>query len=164
MGDIKTKYGSSSKAALTITLHSLAATTGTTGRESTAVDNSSNLYLDALVMVTVKLPNSGTIGAKKMCSVYAYGALEAASPTWPDKVTASDAAITLTDPTQLRLIGVVSCPAINDTYKSEPMSVAAAFGGILPPQWGIVVLNQTNVALDSTGNSAEYLGVLAQSL
>lgn len=163
MGDIKTKYGSSSKQAITITLASLATTTGTTGRESTAIDNSTNLFLDALVMVTVRLPNSGTIGGKKMCAVYAYGALEASSPTYPDTATGSDAAITLTSPTQLRLIGVISCPAINATYKSAPMSVAAAFGGALPPKWGIVVLNMTNVALDSSGNAAEYVGILAQA-
>jgi hypothetical protein len=44
------------------------------------------------------------------------------------------------------------------------MSVAQAFGGSLPTKWGIVIVNRSNVALDTTGNSAAYQGVLLQSV
>jgi hypothetical protein len=45
------------------------------------------------------------------------------------------------------------------------MSVAAAFGGVLPERWGIIVENKTGGALDSTeGNHAKlWQGVLGQS-
>lgn len=162
--DIKAKLGAASGTALTITLDSLA-TDG--ARQSTVIDNSSNLFLDALVQVTIVTPAAGTIASSKAVYIYAYGALEAASPEYPSDGTAltgSDAAATLTDPTNMKPIGVIVVAALSKTYRSNPMSVAAAFGGILPPKWGIVVLNKTNVTLESTGNGAKYLGVLAQSV
>jgi len=44
------------------------------------------------------------------------------------------------------------------------MSIAAAFGGVMPSHWGIVVVNNSGGTLDSTsGNHAAiWQGVLAQ--
>jgi hypothetical protein len=41
------------------------------------------------------------------------------------------------------------------------MSVAGAFGGRLPPKWGIVVRNYCGVTWHSSGCSAWYQGVYA---
>lgn len=38
-------------------------------------------------------------------------------------------------------------------YEFGPVSLAAVFGGVVPEQWGIVVLNETGQDLDSTGGS-----------
>lgn len=154
MSDIKTAYGSNGQT-ITITLTSLGATSA---RESTVIDNTSNLFLDALVQVTTKT-GAGSPANDKALYVYAYGTVDNGT-TYPDTVTGSDAAITLNSPTQLRLIGTLAMPSTATTYKSPPMSVAAAFGGVLPAKWGIVCLN-SSTALSATGgdHAVKYQGV-----
>lgn len=159
--DFKVKFGTST--AFTLTLASLASS-ATGGRESTAVDNTTNLYVDALVYVKVKL-QSGSPANDKCIYVYAYGSEDGTNYT--DNATGSDAAITLRDPTNLRLIGIINCPDSGAlSYKSSPMSVAGAFGGVMPRKWGIVLRNYTGIALDATeGNHAySYTGIYYQSV
>lgn len=153
MADIKKAYGTST--AITITLTSLAHSENA-GRESTAVDNGTNKFIDALVQVKVKLA-AGTPSGDRAVYVYAYGSED--GTTYTDNATGSDADITLTDPRNMKVIGVIYCPAAGAlTYESQPMSVAKAFDWSLPRKWGIVVRNHTNVALDTTGSSASYSG------
>ena len=158
--DIKTKYGTANQA-ITCTLASLGSASA---RASTAVDNTTNLFLDALVMVQVKSGASG-VSATGYVNVYAYGTADGGT-TYSDGATGTDAAITLTVPPNARLIGVLNVVANATTYKSGPFSVAAAFGGVLPDHWGIIVENKSGAALDATeGNHAKfYQGVLAQSV
>lgn len=160
MADIKTAYGSSGQA-LTITLTSLA-DSATAGRESTAVDNSSNKFLDALVTAKIKTQNSGSITDPKAVFVYCYASVDSGSE-FPDTVTGTDAAITLNDPTQLKLLGVLYVAAINTTYKGGPWSIAAMYGGKMPERWGIVIRNDCGTALSSTGGDhvVEYQGIYA---
>ncbi len=160
MSNVKTAYGTEAQA-ITCTLASLASS-ATAGREGTAVDNTSNLYLDALVAVSVKL-QSGTPGNDKSVYVYVAGTVDAATPTWPDAITGSDAAITFNSPVNLRLLGVIAAPTASATFKGGPWSVAAAFGGVMPEKWSIAVRNYTNIALDATeGNHKKiYQGVYA---
>lgn len=160
MSDIKTKYGSHSQA-LTITIASLA---NNAARESTVVDNGTNLFLDALVSLKIKT-GAGTPGAGPVVNVYAYGTVNDGTD-YSDGATGSDAAITLTSPPNVRLIGVINTPAASTTYKGGPFSVAAAFGGVLPAKWGIIIENKEGQTLDATGgnHSATYQGVLAQSV
>ena len=42
--------------------------------------------------------------------------------------------------------------------------VAAAFGGLLPAKWGMVIENKSGVALDSSGHTTQYRGAHAQVL
>ena len=158
MANVKTAYGSSGQA-LTITLTSLA---DAAARESTSVDNTSNLWLDALVTCKVKTQNSGAISAPSAVFVYAYGSVDGGSE-YPDAVTGTDAAITLNNPTQLKHIGTVYVAAINTIYKGGPWSVAAAYGGKMPARWGIVVYNDCGTALTATGGDhvVEYQGIYA---
>jgi hypothetical protein len=150
----------SAPTAITITLASLAATSA---RESNTVDNTTNLLLDALVRLRVKVDTTAPANDKAVY-VYAWGIIDSsatpAATAYPDAVTGSDAAITLQSPTQLRLIGVLNTPSASTTYKSEPLSVAGAFGGSLPPKWGIVVSNSSAVLTAVAGDHAlEYVGV-----
>ncbi len=160
MSDIKTAYGSSGQA-ITVTLTSLAAS-ATAGRESTVVDNTSNLFLDVLISGKVKTQNSGAISAPSAAFVYAYATNDGGT-TYPDTVTGVDAAITLNSPTQLKLLGAIYIAAINTTYKSPQWSLAALFGGRLPAKWGIVVVNNCGTALSATGSDHvfQYQGVYA---
>lgn len=144
MASVKLAYGTEAQT-ITCTLAGL--TTGSS-RQSTAVDNTTNLFLDALVMLKVTT-GGGTIGSDKAVYVYAYGTVDVATPTYPDAVTGTDGAITLVSPSELRQIGVVFTPAISTAYTGGPWSVAAAFGGVLPEKWGIVVTNSTNTTLDA---------------
>lgn len=161
MATLKTKYGTEAQA-ITITLASLA---NGNARESTIVDNTTDLFLDVLVQLKIE-SQAGTPGSDKRIYVYAYGTTDIATPLYPDAVTGSNAAITLNDPTQLRLIGIIEVSVSAQVCKSEPMSVAQAFGGIMPEKWGIVVQNKTNMTFHATeGNHKKvYQGVYAQSV
>jgi len=160
MADIKEKFGTNG-VAITITVASLA---NNSARQSTVIDNSTNVYLDALVQLKIKTNASGT-ATTGYVNIYAFGTVDGGT-TYTENAGATDAAITLTSPPNAVLIGRINCVANATTYYSIPMSVAAAFGGVLPEKWGIIVENKTGAALDSTaGNHAvKYQGVLNQSV
>lgn len=154
MATLKNLYASS--AALTITVASLATASS---RASTAVSNSTNLYLDALVTVKVKTGASGTASTGYL-TVYAYGSIDGGT-SYSDGVTGTDAAFTVATANNLRMLGVVNAVANATTYTSVPFSVAQAFGGTLPEKWGIVISNNTGGTLDATGgnHAITYQGV-----
>lgn len=156
MSDIKAKYGTSNQA-ITCTITSLA---NNGQRQSTAVDNSSNLFLDALVFVIVKSAAAAT-SSTGYVNIYAYGTADGGS-NYSDGASGSDGAITLTSIPNMRLIGVINVVANSTTYKAGPFSVAVAFGGVLPDHWGIVVENKSAATLDASVGSAFYQGVYAQ--
>jgi hypothetical protein len=146
MASVKTVYGTT--AAVTCTITALAwSTSGTAGRESTAIDNSSNLYVDELVTVTAVVANAGTVGTDKGIYVYGYASFDAGSTytrSGANSPTGTDAAYTFDDPTTLPMsyapVGFIPTPTINQTYR-KTFSVAAAFGGTLPPMWGLILRN-----------------------
>lgn len=161
MANIKNAYGTDG-VAITCTLASLASAAA---RESTVVDNSTDLFVDALVYVAARLAAGSPTGQKAL-NVYVYATVDAASPKYPDVVTGADAAITLTSPTNLKLLGSIQAPASGGlTYKGSPWSVAQAFGGVLPKKWGIVIENQTGLALTGTegDHTKTYQGVYLTS-
>ncbi len=158
MADFKEKYGTST--AITITLASLATASS---RESTAVDNTTNLYIDALLYVAVKL-QAGSPASNK--AIYVYGYASEDGTNYTDNATGSDAALTLRSPSNLRLIGVIAAPDSGGlTYKGV-FSVAQAFGGLMPRKWGVVILNSTNITLSATGgdHAVTYTGIHYQSV
>jgi hypothetical protein len=162
MADIKTNYGTHSQA-LTITLASLASS-ATAGRESTVVNNGTNLFMDALVSVVVTLA-AGTSGSDRAVYVYAYGTSNDGTD-YTGSATGTDAAYTQADPTPLKLIGVIPAPTQSLAYKGGPWSVAAAFGGVLPAKWGIIVRNFSGITLTATAGNHKvvYQGVFGQSV
>ena len=155
MASVKSAYGSSNQA-ITITLTSLG---NTDARASTSVDNSSNTFLDALVFLKIKSASS-SVSAAGYANVYAYGSADGGT-TFSDGVTGTDAGFTPTNPPNLRLIGVINMVADSTTYEGGPFSVASAFGGVLPEEWGIVVMNESGASFDGTTASAWYQGVYA---
>ena len=142
------KEGFNTAATFTCTLASL---TNTSARQSTVIDNSSGLYLDALVQIKIKTGASST-SASGSIAVYAFGTVDGGT-TYTDGAGASDAAVT---PLAMHLIGIFPAVANATTYISQVMSVAAGFGGVLPTKWGIAVQNNSGGTLDSTeGNHAK---------
>lgn len=149
------KYANS--AALTITLNSLATST-TVGRQATVVDNSVNLYDDALLTVIIST-SASAIGSSKTVSVYVSGSEDGSNFDQDDGVIgATDAAYTINSPTNLKLAMVMTCPTSSKVY-NKTCSIAGLFNGPMPRKWTIVVVNDTNQSLLGSGNSASYSGI-----
>lgn len=160
MALIEPQYGSGG-VAITCTLTSLASGSA---REATAVDNSSNLYLDAYVMLKTKTA-AGSIGTDPYLYLYAIGSDDGGT-TWPDPATGADAAITPTLNTKAFLLGAINLAAASTAYKGGPWSVLEAFGGIaIPAKWSIVLVNACGVALSSTAGDhvLSYQGIQLQT-
>lgn len=160
MADLKQAFGSST--AITCTLASLTSS-ATAARESTVVDNGTNLYLDVMVAVAVKL-QTGTPSSDRAVYVFAYASEDGTNYT--DNATGSDAALTMRSPSNLRPLGTINCPDAGGlTYKSGPMSLAKAFDGVVPRKWGVVIRNSTGVTLSATegDHSKTYTGVYYQT-
>lgn len=158
--DVKSKYGISNQAIVCL----VAALANGSTRASTAVDNTVNLFLDALVSINIKTGAAGTSTTGSV-AIYAYGTSDGGA-NYTEGVTGTDAAFTMVSTTNLKLIGVVNAVANAVTYKAGPFSVAQAFGGALPDHWGIVITNNTGGALDAVEGShlKIYQGVYAQTI
>jgi len=168
MADIKTKYAAA--AAVTITLTSLNDdnTNKLAGRASTAVNNTTDLHLDAMVYGKIRAGTSPT--ADRTIEVWAYAAWDDATPSYVDGITGTDADKTMTSANvkngALRLIAALSTDNMsNRDYFIPPTSIAQSFGS-MPKRWGVFVVNCTGVALNATGGEhvISYIGVQAQSV
>ncbi len=174
MSDIKTKYPSTSSVALTISLASLASGSAgvfTAGRESTAVDNTSNLDVDHLLSGKIRVGTSPTSG--RYINVYVIGNISSSSgtPTYPDVITGSDSARTFTSANVMSGIVKLAASIVIDStsardYFFGPISVASLFGGVLPKFWNAFGAHDTAVSLDSTaGNHVlSYERIQAQTV
>lgn len=153
MATVKASYASS--AALTITLASLA---DGSMRQSTAVDNSSNLYVDALVGGKIKTGASG-VSASGYVDLYLAVSHDGGT-TYSGDASGTDGAYS-GESGNLIFLARVTADANATTYEFSGFSIAQACGGSMPQRWVIVVDNQTGAALDSTGSNhaVEYQGV-----
>lgn len=158
------------------TLTSLA--TGST-RESATVSNTTNKYLDYLIQATFTIASGSPTTTGPYVNIYANGSED--GTLWPIiqltsgapvATGAGDASIgALGVPNNLRLIGSfglqTTTSAGERTFRTEPMSVAQAFGGNVPPAFSILVENQVGVAFStsttSTVNYVEQQGLATTS-
>ena len=149
--------------ALTITLASLATSSGLlVGRESTAVTNVSNLFVDAYLSGQITTGTSPTAGSIEVW-LYALTKHVASTPSYPSPVTGTDAGITFVAETKLRVLvdSIATNTTSNTAYSIRPVSVASLCGGIMPLKWGVVVISSSGVALNSTGSNhwIQYQGI-----
>jgi hypothetical protein len=138
------KYASATT--VTITLASLASASY---RQSAVVDNSTNLYEDVILSFKFKTAASaaGTV------SFYAYGTADGGS-TYSDNASGSDAAFTPSNVANLRLIATFQVTASTQYTGEGPYLLSAVFGTArIPQKWGIICLNSSGQALDSTGGN-----------
>lgn len=163
MSDIKIKYPASSvnSVALTISLGSLASDTNLlAGRETTAVDNTSNLDLDHLLGGKVRVGSSPTAGRRIEAWVYAAFKIASGTPTYVDGFSGSDANKSLTSAnvkaSALRRIWSTFIDSTSSRDYYMPLTSVADLFGRLPPYWGLWIVHDTGVALDSTGGSHEF--------
>jgi hypothetical protein len=157
--------------AITFSLGGLASTTADppVGRESNEVDNSANLYEDALVYYEVKGGTTPTVS--KTGQLYVY-AVEYDGTTFkrPAGITGSDAGLTLTSAgaqgTLLKPLATFIFNATTGTvYKQGGLSVCQALGvPVLPIRWGLFFHHDSVAALDATnGNHIfRYTGINRQ--
>ena len=148
MADIKLKYDPSASVIASTGLNSLAATSYVT---CTEVDNGSALYIDVMVEVTIAdIVEAGN----KQVVAYVIDSIDGTNYSDNQSV----------NPQAMRLLGVVP---MNGTgpWRSAAMSVASAFGGVIPPKWKVVLYNDNSTtALAASGNSVQMRGVLYQSV
>ena len=125
------------------------------GRNSTLVDNTTNKFPDYIFAGFITTGTSPTVGTT--IEVWAYGTHDDAY-TLPDGITSSDANKTLTSINTknsglvlLHVITVTATTAVK--YDISPRSLRAAFGGVLPKKFGIFVVHNTGVALNSSAGN-----------
>lgn len=147
--------------AITAPTHTIAslATSSTlvTGRESTAIDNSSTKYLDIAIrrpVTTGSSPSAGTI------ELWAVPSLDGS--TWPDVFDGTDSAETVTSRDILRGSGklIASTPTdttSNQIYELLCPSVRDVFGTV-PQKFVLFLTHNTGVNLNATPGTAIVTG------
>lgn len=157
-GDITQKWGTSGNFGITA---ANLASSSTTGRESNSVDVTAlGPVLDILVQAKIKL-QTGTIANDKCVYLYLAGSEDGTK--WPDPITGNDANCNSSN--DLTLARTIDTPNNNTTYMSNPFSVAACFGGVLPRKISILIRNYSNCTLtnNSVENVISYTPVYAQA-
>lgn len=154
MSSIKLVYAS--PVTLTITNANLTVS-ATAGWQSAGQDNTSNLYLDALVQVKLAAVNTAP-GNSKAIYLYAFGVADGSTTDYTatgDGVpSGSEGTLTFPDITTLLptcpVLGSISYPVQNKALVSPAFSVAACFGGILPAKYAIGMINHSGMTLSVT--------------
>lgn len=153
MADVKLVYATNQ--ALTITLASLASDSNLlAGRESNAIDNTTNLFLDYLLDGKITTGTSPTTA--KEIRIYVVGLFGDAS--WPDVFDGTDSNETVsgvgTRDSACKLAAVIPTIATSDLgYFFGPISVASLFGGVCPAKFVVFVVHNTAVNLNATGGN-----------
>lgn len=157
------KEASQAEQSMTVTnLHSLASS-ATAGWGSASVDNSSNLYLDAEIMIRIAAVNTAPASDKALY-VFAFGSTDGA--IWTSTGTSggtvgTEGALTFpsisTLPIVMPLIGVIPYPVQNKAIDAGPFYMSNAFKR-LPLFWGIAIINFSGMTLAASGNTVKYRG------
>lgn len=152
MSTIKALYAAATT--ITVTLSSM---TNGSARRSAAVDNSTNLYTDALLSVIVKTGASGT-SATGTWSVYLYASADDASNYTAGGST--DAAYTMKG--DEIYLGTMSAIANATTYVG--FFTIAIVTGSMPRNWGLIFVNNGGGTSDTTAGNfvIKYQGYNAQ--
>src|SRR6185437_15375226 len=139
---VKTAYGTATAFSGASGLNSAAAAAAYVNLGT--IDNTTALLVDYLVEVQVT-PSATPTGNQQIV-VFAT-----------DSVDGTNFSDSSTD-ANMALLGTIQMSAAS-AYRSKAMSVAAAFGGNLPPKMQVIAKIDDGVALAASGNSAQYVGV-----
>ncbi len=152
--NVKVAYAASANN--TITLASLASDTNRlTGQEGTAVDNTTNLYLDYLLTGKVTQGTSPTAG---QIDVSVVGMLD--DSTWPDVFDGTNSAESVSTQNVFNAVCRIAASMVTDTASNGvnyfgPVSVASFFGGAVPLQFVPFVAHNTVAALNATAGNQQ---------
>jgi hypothetical protein len=160
VGDTKLVYAASSNEGTLTALNSLASSsTWVAGWESTAIDNTSNVYEDYRVTAKITAGTTLTAGELRM---YLVGLLD--DSTWPDVFDGTSSAETVTN-TAIRdavckLAAISQTTATNSVvYYLDCPSAKQAFGGYLPKKFVVFITHSMVGALAASGNQVTVTGV-----
>lgn len=133
----------------TITLASLASDASlVAGRAGTAVAHAGEI--DSLVQVKVTTGTSPTTG--KQIEIYASPSLDGTN--FAGSASGTDGTLTPDAKTNMALLDIIPTDGTSDkSYTSKVFSLAAAFGGTLPPYTLIYIVHNTGVALNATAGN-----------
>lgn len=157
-------YGASS-AFTTTSLQSLANSAGGTGAWSSAVvDNTSILSDDEIVTFVIKTGTSPTVNTTIECWLWE---IMDDTPTYPDTVTGSEGTITLTSANvkysgAFKLAAQITVDSTSNQKYFATTRLSTCFGAAPPKKWGVVVVNISGVALNSSGNVVTHTPVQYQ--
>lgn len=138
------------------------------GNQSTVIDNTSNQFVDMQLMGQIQTGTSPT--ASRTVAVYVFGPTKIVSSvvSWPAAGSGTlgnaNAAVTM-DVEQLsgmKLVQPITTNATsNRSYSFEVSSVAALFGGTLPPWVGVYVTHNTGVNFNANASQhwIHYTGI-----
>lgn len=142
-------------AALTITLASLASSAVDVGRGSVAIDQKDvSDAIDVLLGGKITVGTTPTINTQ--IEVWLYSSWDDVEYSGGNAGT--DSATTATSlKTNMVLFAIIPVPVTTSdkAYTFGPKSVAQAFGGVIPVQWGVFVTHNTGVNLNATGGNHE---------
>jgi len=153
MADVKLAYGTAVDA--TITLASLPTHAGRlVGRESTAIDNTTNLHLDYLASGRITTGTTPTVGTT--IEVWAVAAFD--GTTFPHVFAGTDTVKTITLANIKNnicfLVTSITVTATSNTeYFFSGVSLASVFRGVIPPKFSLFVTQNTGPALNATAGN-----------
>lgn len=165
MADIKNAYRASSNLTVTNLASIATSSTWVAGWVSALIDNTTDLDLDKLISGKFALGNSATAGEIR---VYAFAMLD--DTNWPDLLSAGTEGTegtgtvhttTIRDAAMVFVWGASTRadPGTDDVYNMPPVSLAGAFGGVLPPKVALFVTHSTGVNLAASGHQITVKGV-----
>ncbi len=134
-----------SSTAMTMTIASLASSTTGVGRQSDILDNSSSREMWARIWCKLKLGTSPT--NNRSAYLYLLTNDNNGTPHITDGAGASDAALTVANAPLIGVIRGKASAATGDVLYGEFLVRIAA------PKWGIALVHDTGVNLDSTGGN-----------
>ena len=157
----------SSNTAITFDISSLAGSASfVAGRESNEIDNTTDKYLDALVIVdgiTGHASTAPTVG--QQINLYVWGSDTSLATTPIDVLDGTDSAETLGHVSvlnSLRFAGttLVTVATAGLKYYIQPFSVASKFGGVMPKYWGLFLSHNHTGALAAAQSALfRYVGI-----
>jgi len=136
------------------------------GYESNQVDNTTNLYVDAVVNIDGIVGHASaapTVG--QMIVVYVWGSDTSLATTAIDTLDGTASAETLSNAhilNALRYAGsaTVTAATAGLTYYIQPFNVAPLFGGVMPKYWGLFIAHNHTGALGASNNGLfSYNGI-----
>jgi len=123
------------------------------GWESSAIDNSSNLYFDYIINAKIQVESASLAAGE----IRLYLVAELEDSTWPDVFDGTESTETVTD-TEMRdaicrLAAVTATDTgASDVYYLNCPSAAAVFGGTIPRKFVIFITQSTGTTLETTGD------------
>ena len=141
---------------MTMTLASLASDTNlVAGRQSTVVDQKDTD--DAIDCIIGGLVTTGTSPTNnRQIGIFLFGSYD--DTNFSGAAGGTDANLTAVSTSLFKfLLWIPTNNTSNRAHNWGPFSVAQAFGGIIPPQWGVWIVHNTGVALNSTSGNHELV-------